>query len=105
MTLPIGPIYTRLARAHLFLGRHEEAVKWTRQTIRDQSFNWPTRAYLTSALAHLDRLDEAQHALDELNILEPGITIEFVREHTPLIDTGYMNHFLDGLRKAGLPEN
>jgi adenylate cyclase len=101
----IGPIYTRLASAHLFLQRHEVAVKWARQSIRNQASNWPTRAYLASALAHLDRLDEARRALDEMNEIKPGITIEFVRQHTPVTDTGYMDHLLDGLRKAGLPAN
>ena len=101
----MGPIYTRLARAHLFLRRHEEAVKWARQSIHNQAFNWPSPAYLASALGHLDRLDEARRALDEMNDLRPGISIEFVREHTPLTDSGYMDHLLDGLRKAGLAEN
>ena len=101
----IGPIYIRLASAHLFLQRHEEAVKWARQSIRTQAFNWPSPAYLASALAHLDRLDEARRSLDVMNEIKPGITIEFVRAHTVVTDTGYMEHFLDGLRKAGLPEN
>jgi adenylate cyclase len=100
----IGPIYTRLASAHLFLQRHEEAVKWARQNIRNQAFNWPSPAYLASALAHLDRLDEARSALDVMNEIKPGITIEFIRAHTVVIDSGYMDHFLDGLRKAGMPE-
>ena len=100
-----GLIYTRMARAHLFLQRHEEAVKWARRSIRNRAFNWPTLAYFASALAHLDRLDEAHRALDEMNEREPGITVAFVRERTPVTDTGYMDHFLDGLRKAGLPEN
>jgi hypothetical protein len=32
------------------------------------------------------------------------VTVTFIQEHTPITDTGYMEHFLDGLRKAGLPE-
>jgi hypothetical protein len=72
--------------------------------MRNRAFNWPLLANLASALAHLDRLDEARHALDEMNEHEAGITVEFVRAHTAVSDTGYMNHFLDGLRKAGLPE-
>ena len=107
----MGPTYARMARAHLFLRRHEEAVKWARQGMRYQAFNWPIFANLASALAHLDRLDEARRVLNEMNERDamnehgPGITVAFVREHTPVTDTGYMNHLLDGLRKAGLPEN
>ncbi len=100
----IGPTYARMARAHLFLQRHEEAVNWARQGMRRHGINWPIFANLTSALAHLDRLDEARRALDEVNERVPGITVAFIREHTPVTDTGYMDHFLNGLRKAGVPE-
>ncbi len=101
----MGPNYGRMSRAHLFLRRHEEAVKWARQGMRHQAFNWPIFANLASALAHLDRLDEACRVLEEMNERDPGITVAFVREHTPVTDSGYMDHLLDGLRKAGLPEN
>ena len=101
----MGPNYGRMSRALLSLRRHEEAVKWARQGMRYQAFNWPIFASLAAALAHLDRLDEAGRVLEEMNERDPGITVGFVREHTPVTDTGYMNHLLDGLRKAGLPEN
>jgi adenylate cyclase len=98
----MGPNYARLARAHLFLQMHEEAVKYSRQGIRHHGVSWPIFANLASALAHLDRLDEARGALNEMNEREPGITVAFVREHTPATNASYMDHFLDGLRKAGL---
>ena len=101
----IGPTYSRMARTHLFLRRHEEAVNWARQALRHQNTNWPLNSNLVSALAHLDRLDEARSALDELEKRRPGIMIEFIRTHTTVTDPGYMEHLLDGLRKAGLPEN
>jgi len=107
----IGPTYARLARAYLFLQRHQETVKWAQQGMRHQAHNWPIYASLVSALAHLDRLDEARRVIGEMNkrddMIEHGqeLTVAFIREHTPVTDTGYMEHLLDGLRKAGLPEN
>ena len=101
----MGLNYGRMARAHLNLHRYEEAVRWAQQGRRHRAFNWPLLASLASALAHLDRLDEASRVLEEMNERDPGITVAFVREHTPVTDTGYKNHLLDGLRKAGLPEN
>ena len=78
--------------------------------MRHQAHNWPIYANLASALAHLDRLDEARRAIDAMNERDAmnehgqGLTIAFIREHTPVTDIGYMDHLLDGLRKAGLPE-
>lgn len=93
-----------MARAYLVLHRYKEAVKWARQGRRHQSLPWPSLAIPASALAHLDRLKEARRALDETNEREPGITVEFVREHTTVSDADYIGHFLDGFRKVGLPE-
>ncbi len=100
----IGPTYSRMARTHLFLRRHEEAVKWARQALLHININWPLISNLVSALAHLDRQDEARSALDEMENHRPGITIGFIRAHSTVTDPGYMDHLLDGLRKAGLPE-
>ncbi len=69
------------------------------------NWNWPLFADLASALDHLGRLDEARRVLDEMNNRDLGITVAFVQEHTPVTDAGHIDHFLDGLRKAGLPEN
>ena len=69
------------------------------------NWNWPIVADLVSALAHLGRLDEARRVVDEVNDRDLGITVAFVREHTAVTDASYMEHFLDGVRKAGLPEN
>jgi len=102
----IGLNYARMARAYLHLHKHEEAVKWAQQGRRRRhSFNWSLPSLLASALAHLGRLDEARRAVEEMNELEPGITVEFARAHTPVTDTAYVDHYLDGLRKAGLPDN
>ncbi len=99
----IGVTLSRMGRTYLFLHRHEEAVKWVRQGLRHPNIGWPLNVNLVSALAHLDRLDEARSVADEMENLQPGITIGFIREHTAVTDTGYMEHLLDGLRKAGLP--
>ena len=49
-------------------------------------------------------MDDARRALDEMQKFEPGITIGFVRDHTTVTHSDYIDHLIDGLRKAGLPE-
>ncbi len=48
--------------------------------------------------------DETRQALDEMERLEKGIAISFVRKHSAITDPDYMKILIDGLRKAGLPE-
>ena len=100
----IGVMHARMGRAYLFLRQHEKAVEWSRSGLRHQNVGWPAAANLAAALGHLGRPEEARRALDDMRRLQPGITVGFVRDHTPVIHADYMDHFIDGLREAGLPE-
>ena len=68
--------------------------------------NWPGKSYLVSALGHLGLRDEANSALEELLQLKPGLTIDWIRSRPLYLPMGreFMDDYLDGLRKAGLPE-
>jgi hypothetical protein len=61
----------------------------------------PFYAYtnLAAAYAHGGKMDEAKAALAEARRLNPAITVNWLKEHTP-----YLPAVPDGLRKAGLPE-
>jgi TolB-like protein/Flp pilus assembly protein TadD len=100
----IGPFHVRLAEAHLFLGNHEEAAEWAQKAVRLRGTQWPGYACLASALGHLGRIDDAKKAIIDLKDVQPRATISFARERLPWTDTDCMDHMLDGLRKAGLPE-
>ena len=54
--------------------------------------------------AHLGQLDAARTAVDELLRLVPHESIGRVRTMVPLTRAKDVERFLDGLRKAGLPE-
>ena len=88
---------------------YEQAVVWFRRSI-ETSPNFPhAHFHLASALAHLDRLDEAHTALKAGLALNPIYTISRDRA----VWTGVSNNptfldrlerLLEGLRKAGAPE-
>ena len=100
-----GHFHGGMARAFLFMRQHEKSIESAKQARRYQNLDWSSGPdSFASALGHLGREKEARSAVEELDSLRPGITIGFVRERLPLMDTGYMNHLLEGLRKAGLPE-
>ncbi len=100
----IAPFHARVAMAHLYLRQHEEAVDWAKKAVRLPGILWPAHCFLAASLAHLERMDEARQALERLLAFRPGIVIGFVRDHLPTVHRGFLDHLLDGLRKAGLPE-
>lgn len=91
--------------AHLFLKEYEEAAEWAGKAVRvPNSWYW-ANAYLVAALGHLDRPEETQAAVKELLRRKPEFSCSFAKNHLFYIkDPAQMEHYLEGLRKAGLPE-
>ena len=100
----MGSFLVRTADACLFQHEYEEAVKWARKALRQPNFQWSRYAVLLSALGHLYRREEAHKVLDEVLETRPDFSVEFVRSTHLITDTDDMNHYLEGLRKAGVPE-
>ena len=90
-------------------GSYEQAAAWFRRSI-EANPNFPhTHFHLASALAHLDRLDEAHSALKSGLARNPIYAIS--RDHSVWTEVSDDPTFLaglellfDGLRKAGAPE-
>jgi adenylate cyclase len=83
------------------LRRYQEAIE-AFDLIAEPQF-WE-RAYVVAAFALSERLEEARLQLKELMRSCPTITISRIRKNEIYKDEGARNHFVDGLRKAGLPE-
>ena len=91
------------ASAFLFKGDYESAAKWAAeaQAVPNAHY-WPT-AIRASALAHLDQLDQARSAVQELVRQRPGINCDFVRDRLfYLKDPAQVDVYVSGLQKAGL---
>jgi len=100
---------THASMAKLHLGSFEQTVAWCRRAI-EASRNYP-RAYflLAAALAQLGRLDEAHAAVQAGLALNPAFSISRGRAAwTAMSDDptylAQLDPVLEGLRKAGLPE-
>jgi adenylate cyclase len=93
-----------LGCAYLMAGRHDEAFKWTSRALRERPTFAPALRFHTVSLVELGRLSEARDVVAHLLRLEPSLTISTLRRRVPIFDVKLMNTFLDGLRKAGLPE-
>lgn len=93
------------ALAHIFQGAFEDAVKWARRAVRTPNCQYWSNAHLVSALGHLERFDEATAAKEILLQRVPEFSCSFARRKLFYIKSpNQMSIYLEGLRKAGLPE-
>ena len=80
-----------------------DAVHWCRECIsRQPSLQWP-HAMLACAYAQSGQLEARAAAVEVLRI-NPGFTIESSKRFQPFKDPKDLEHHIDGMRKAGLPE-
>jgi hypothetical protein len=85
--------------------QHEAAAEWANKAIRVPNCHYSANALLVAALGHLGRVDDAQAAIEELLRRKPEFSCSFARKQLFYIkNSAQMEHYLDGLRKAGLPE-
>jgi adenylate cyclase len=97
---------TMRSLALILLHRHEEAVEWVRRSQRQPGVGhvfW-LHAQEAAALAHLGRVDEARAALARAHANYPTFSVSFIDTVVPFRNPADRDHYIDGLRKAGLPE-
>ena len=83
----------------------EEALVWAERTMRlPRIKSYYPHAMLAAALANLGRIDEARAAIEKAIEWKPDLTLSFVEKNMPTKQPGGLAPYLDGLRKAGLPE-
>src|SRR5205823_13667408 len=90
--------------AALLAERYEQAVAFTEQA-REANPEFPDiYAVLASAHGHLGNTAAARAALDQLLPRMPGLTARDARLVRPFARAADRERFVEGLRKAGLPE-
>ncbi len=95
---------TGRAIALLLLHRYAEAADDARHALRQPSANFLTPATLASALGHLGKIDDARVALEQVYRLRPDFSGPLVTRLFRFRQETGRACFLDGLRKAGLPD-
>jgi adenylate cyclase len=90
--------------AALLAERYEEAVEFTEHA-REANSEFPDiYAVLACAYGHLGNATAARAALDQLLHRMPGLTASDERLLRPFARVADRERFLEGLRKAGLPD-
>ncbi len=84
---------------------YETAVHWARRTMQipRASGYWP-HAMLAAPLAHLGRMKEARAEIEAALAAKPDLSLTYLAKTLPTKRPGGLDPYLDGLRKAGLPE-
>jgi tetratricopeptide (TPR) repeat protein len=98
---PPGWYYWLLGQAQYLDRQYERAVQSLRQ---EETYRTPSRRTLAASLAQLGRLDEAQREAAMFMASNQHFTIRNWLESQPFGDEAACRHFVDGYRKAGLPE-
>jgi tetratricopeptide (TPR) repeat protein len=89
------------------LGADPEAVAWLRRAINADANVPYGHFFLAAALANLGKPDEAREAAQRGLALDPSFTVHRFRDGAESDDPVFLKQrerLIDGLRKAGLPE-
>ncbi|HTV69147.1 MAG TPA: winged helix-turn-helix domain-containing tetratricopeptide repeat protein [Rhizobiaceae bacterium] len=98
---PPGWYHMTLGQA-LYAAREYEAAIET--LLRDETYHTSSRRFLAASLAQLGRLDEARAEVELFLVGNPRFTTSHWARVEPFRDAATLAHFVDGFRKAGLPE-
>ena len=88
-----------IAEAELGLGHYDAAIDEVSKAIATGNPNWYSFLDLAAAHALKGEIEEAKAPLAEARRLYPKLSAKWIREQRPTQQSA-----IDGLRKAGLPE-
>jgi TolB-like protein/class 3 adenylate cyclase len=89
-----------LADAYTTMKRHTDVIA----TVQRMQNPDEGRRMLASSYAHLGMMEEARAQAREVLRLHPEFSIAQWRHRPPYRDAAILEHFIDGLRSAGLPD-
>ena len=100
---PFSAIYYGIAAYAQFVGRnYAEAMRLSREGIRQRSDFVGAHRVLTSAAGMAGRTDIASVALQELRRAQPNISLAWIASQMPIKLEADREHYLEGFRRAGL---
>ncbi len=91
-----------IAVAHYTAGRFAESIRYTTEALRLRPGFQGAQRLQCAALAQADRVEEARALLAEVRREQPQLSIEWMRAGVPYQTAELMEHFLEGMRRAGL---
>jgi TolB-like protein len=93
--------YLLKGQAEYALGQYQAAVRTLRH---EETYRTHSRRILAASLAQMGRLEEARREAEMFLVSNPHFRISVWAAGQPFRDQATLEHFIDGYRKAGLPE-
>lgn len=105
----LNPYYSydypyNLGRAHYDLGNYENAAQYLENAVERNEAIYLPRLYLAASYVHLDRQDDAEWQITELEVLTPDSTISHWQNIVVITDEDLRRRLFDDLRAAGMAE-
>ena len=100
---PFSAVYYGIAAYAQFSGRnYDEAIRLSREGIRQRSDFVGAHRVLTAAAGMAGQTDIAGVALQELRRAQPNISLAWIAGQMPIKLDAEREHYLEGFRRAGL---
>ncbi len=96
--------FAHLGLAAFVAERYEDAVEWAAKTIHQNPRFPGGHRLIAASFGQLGKKREARASVEELLRLIPGMRPDDVRKQVPFRKTADMERYVQGLRKAGLPD-
>jgi adenylate cyclase len=111
--LRLNPVDTRsvafkfvMGYALMLAGRHEEAIEWVDRALFDRPDNHPAIRGRIALCGYLGRTEEAREWIVRARAVNPAFTIAWYEDFgARFLSAGTLAVWLEGFRKAGLPES
>jgi TolB-like protein/class 3 adenylate cyclase len=105
---PVDPlifgIQNGTAAAHFLAGRYDDASAWSGMALQEHADFLPALRMAAASHASAGRLLEAQKVMARIRQLDPQLSVSNLTDVVPYRDPNAFERYVDGLRKAGLPE-
>ena len=93
-----------IAFVHFFAGRYNEALSSAEKALRESPNNHAALRIFAASNALAGRLEDAQKAMARLREIDPDLRVSDLRDMTPVRRPEHFARYVEGLRKAGLPD-
>ena len=94
----------QMGSVYSWVGRHEEAIAFLNKALQRAPNDILTHRDLTIAYISAGRLEEARAQADEVLRINPNYSLELVTKTLAFKNQADRERYIDGLRKAGIPE-
>lgn len=93
-----------LGQGLYILRRYQEAIEAFESGLETNPSSVRTRVWLAAAIAQSGDIDEAEWQVEQLLLEKPDLSLQKIQHLFPFKDPKDLDHFLDGLRIAGLSQ-